>query len=473
MQTRSSWLGWVTASLLVLGGVVGWTLLSPRFVYGEGHALRPIPEFLALWTLIFLGMLLAWRLPWRLPRIHLLVIGVGLAARLILWPSGLIQENDVYRYVLDGQVLLHGENPFAFAPQDYPAAAGGGLARAMEDPAAEVVLDRIGYSFLRTIYPPGSQAVFAVGAWVGGWDWRGQRLVLLGFDLFVALVLWRLSGRVTEARPGFVLYWWNPLILKEIANSAHLDVLVAAALVVAVWWVASPRLPANPGPAALALAAGALFKLYPLMLLPAWLTDRWLGGGRRRSLLVWAGLVPVLCIVGYIPFLGVGWARLTEGLGAYSDRWVMNEGVFALLAWGSDQPRAIAGALIVSACLLVPLLRFPADLAERFYWILLAWFLLIPTPFPWYAIPILSLAPLVPRCAALPAVVLSGAFSLYYTVFLVEYRGLPESWWVAARTIEHGAVWLAILFAWRSRLRDRTPTMEASPTAAAIDRIMT
>ncbi len=46
----------------------------------------------------------------------LLILAVGGLVRLVLLPSSLIQENDVYRYVLDGQVLMAAQNPYRLSP---------------------------------------------------------------------------------------------------------------------------------------------------------------------------------------------------------------------------------------------------------------------------------------------------------------------------------------------------------------------
>ncbi len=435
----------MSASLLVTGGALAWTLLSFRFHYGQGHALRPIPEFLLAWAVIFAGMLLGWRLQWHRPWVAALVVAVGLAARVILWPSGLIQENDVYRYVVDGQVLLHGGNPYRWSPLELPGAATGRLGVELREPVPGTVLSRVGYPHLPTIYPPGAQVVFAAGALVGGWDWRGQRAVFLLFDGLMGLLLWKGLGRRSSGRRPFVLYWWNPLVLKEIANSAHVDIVPAAAILVALS-LAESRAGAGGWKTVGALAAGGLAKLYPLLLVPVWLRHRWSLDERGRiRLLVQAALVPTICVLGYLPFAGVGWQRLTEALMAYADRWVMNEGVFALLGW-MDHPRWGVAALVgIMALLSAWKVGRDWSLTTGAYWLLLGWFLLIPTPFPWYALPVIGLAPLVPSRHAWPAILLSGTFSLYYVRFLVEYRDLSDGWWVTARWVEHGSVWVAAL----------------------------
>ena len=110
--------GWLAASLLVVLSCAAWTWISFQFRYGEGHADRPILTFVLLyacaWTGFFLGALQLRRGDRRAPL--LLILATALVARFLLLPSGLIQENDVYRYVLDGQVLLEGENPYEHSP---------------------------------------------------------------------------------------------------------------------------------------------------------------------------------------------------------------------------------------------------------------------------------------------------------------------------------------------------------------------
>ena len=109
---------WVLATALVLLPWAAISVLSASFVHGEGHAERPIGLFLALylisWSGFALGCFLVW---WRLPHGGRFIIGVGLLARCFLLPSNLIQENDCYRYVLDGEALVQGVNPYAHAPK--------------------------------------------------------------------------------------------------------------------------------------------------------------------------------------------------------------------------------------------------------------------------------------------------------------------------------------------------------------------
>jgi hypothetical protein len=444
--------------LALLSGVAAWSLLSPSFIYGEGHLDRPILLFLGTYLIAWIAFAAA---AYRLaagsdPGIKLILV-VALLARLILLPSGLIQENDVYRYVLDGQVLLHGGNPYEHSPFDLARAVDPSLAASLTDPDAQVVLQRIGYPRIATVYPPMAQVFFALGAWLAGWDWMGQRLVFVAVDLTVILLLVALLGRLGLPRGQVLLYAWNPLVLKEVANSVHLDVLVALFLVLLslslIRFGEAPHwLWAALG--GLCFALTALTKIYPLILGPACARVLLRGPRPMRSLLLFAGVGASTLVLAVAPFVGIGWNALTAGLTVFAERWRMNEGLFALFDLLTPYPRPLAAAVIVLTALVIPFLGNSADrgrFARDAFWILLVWFLLIPTPYPWYAVPVVALA--VTQVGAWPAtVVLSGALGLYYLSFHFEYQGHAGAWWAWTRGVEHALIWISIVWCLRRPL---------------------
>jgi hypothetical protein len=148
------------------------------------------------------------------------------------------------------------------------------------------ILKKVHFGELPTIYPPVSQAVFAVCAWLTPPTASlFVRMTLMkawfvGFDLATLFLIVRLL-RFTASPIGLsVIYAWCPLVIKEIANSGHLDALAffltALALYIAVSILFGsssdrpPRIWSSAGASALlALACGA--KLYPAILLPLFL----------------------------------------------------------------------------------------------------------------------------------------------------------------------------------------------------------
>lgn len=445
----------LSGSVLLLVSV-SWTLLSQEFVYGQAHAERPILEYLALyfvgWSAFLVGVLAVSRKKMRPPLALVLLIGV--CARLILLPSGLIQENDVYRYVLDGQVILHGGNPFEFSPLVVLEMGSEDLRKSLALPEAQLVLRRVGYPEVATIYPPAAQLAFAVGAAFGGWDWMGQRVVFLTVDLLVIVFLICVLRRFALSTSWVLIYAWNPLILKEIANSAHLDVLVALFLVLLLLGLLKyeeTRSLAWLAFSAAALGIAVLSKLYPMLLFPSCILLLIRLGAGSRKLVQFSFVAAGTAALGYLPFLSVDIARLTAGLSTYAHQWRMNEGLFSILAIFSSAPRIAAATIIVFVAVLVPFWRGSRSIAEGvidFQWILLLWYLLIPTPFPWYSVSLVALAVTCPfGPPSIVTLVLSGITGLYYLSFFYEYQQYLGSWWIWTRAIEHCIIWLTIVLA--------------------------
>lgn len=442
------------------------TLLGPQFVYGEDHELRPIPQFLAFyaagWTGFAAAVWMAVCKEWPVGSPLFWIVGIGLIARLAALPSNLIQENDCYRYVLDGHAVLSGLNPFRYAPEELPDQAPEPLRAELQRDDAQRVLSRIGYPEIPTIYPPAAQAAFAIGAVITPWHWMGQRIVFLLADVATMILVLVALRRYGLPPMSGVFYAWNPLIIKEVANSAHLDSLVGLFVVGVL--IAMRNWSERGGTAwlilaSLAFAGAVLTKLYPVVLLPVlaiYVLDR----GGMRPLLVFFGLSTATCVLAYLPFLGVGVHRITAGLLEYGRDWVRNDGAFGLLEATMPYPRSAAGAIVTIAALAAGwrMMRAGSDphgLVTAMQVTLLIWFLFIPAMFPWYAIGLVAVSALRIRTWG---VVLSGAWCLYYMLFYLEYQedahdpGWVEHWTLCVQWLQHAPVWLLLLAdAWHGK----------------------
>ncbi len=447
------WRWWALAGVLLLSALL-MTLLSKSFVYGVGHAERPIVHFVALYG-IWWGAFAAsfWMLKSRREQPGLVfIIAVAVALRVILFASDLIQENDVYRYVLDGQVLLHGGNPYEFSPLEVSEMGTPALRESLAAEDAQTVLNRIGYPSIPTVYPPAAQLAFAAGSAVGGWNWIGQRVVFTLVDLLVIGVLVYLLKLFSVPSYWLILYVWNPLVLKEVTNSTNLDILVALFIILLVIGISrfcSTGSKVWIGFAALSWGLAVLAKVYPLILGPACLIWLYKRGKKLEEPVLFGGIGTAVIILGLVPFFGIGAIQLTEGIVTYASDWRMNEGAFAVFSWLFSNPRMTSWAVIALVAIVLPLLhreRTVDAFVRVIQWILLVWFLLLPAVFPWYAIPLAGLLVLSPGSrTAVPLVVLSGAVVLYYLSFFYDYRGYQSEWWDWTRLIEHALIWGSIL----------------------------
>lgn len=346
-------------------------------------------------------------------RLLLAIWIVGLALRALVFPLEPHFSDDIYRYLWDGWVSLHGVNPYLHAPD---AAALESLRTSWHA--------LVNHPSVPTIYPPAAQVLFhgvvQITPVVGVF-----KLVFVLADLGIAAVIQRTARAAGRSPIVPVLLWlWSPLVVVEVAWSGHLDpvgilpmagglaLLGAASLARGTGSGAEirERSPTRPrGPARLAggalLGLGAAVKFAPLAAAPV------LARRRRWRALAALLLVPLLL---YLPYAEAG-AALFGGLGEYARRWAFNGGIHRLLdalLGGALALRPLLGGLLAALVSLAVLRRWSA--AFTLYAALGAGLLLSPTLHPWYVLWILPFACL---RGSPPWILLSG------TVFL-GYAGL-------------------------------------------------
>jgi len=264
--------------------------------------------------------------------------------------------------------LASGVNPYRYSPAQVEAARNEGaatqelerLARLLRrSPELSTIVSHIEHRSVPTIYPPLSEGVFGVAALVTPEraavpaQVRVLKAILLLFDVATIGLVIGLLRNLGQPPARVVAYAWCPLVLKEFANTGHLDSIAVCLTVAMLWLLTKPRLvmtatstphassPTTNDWLASGLWAGAvLAKLYPLVLAPVLLAHWW-----RRLRWRSSGLVIVFALVvigGYAALPPIAKAATTEsaagsehsslsGLGEFLRRWEMNDLLFSLV----------------------------------------------------------------------------------------------------------------------------------------------
>ena len=349
--------------------------------------------------------------------------------RLLIWAvifrliglfGGPFFEDDFFRYLWDGYRFAEDGTPYGIAPEAFFA-----------DPSVPArfqgILNQINFPELPTIYGPVTQLAFLLGYGAAPGSVAALQAIFIVFDLLTIGLLLRLAPP-----RAVLLYAWCPLVVKEVAFTAHPDGFAVFFAIAAVLLAQRERF--HPAAACLALGAGA--KVLALVLVPFLL--------RRARWNHWMTFVGVLALL-YLPFAWQGGSDLPT-LFVFAREWEFNAAVFGLLTpfLPNLAARALCGALFLGGAAWF-YLRAPAGEGappgDRIYGLLL---LLAPVVNPWYLLWVLPFAAIRPSLwawTASLAVLLSYATGLNLQDMNLHPFGHPS--WVPA--LEYGAIALAVV----------------------------
>lgn len=352
-------------------------------------------------------------------------LSIALAGILMRAPylgAGPMLEDDHFRYLLDGALVARGLDPYAVAPEALTRGAPGMPPDLIADGGAAIAA--INFPSLRSIYPGGAQALFALAHLAAPWSIDGLRACIFAMEALTAILAWRLLAACDGPPVATAIYWCNPLMAFCLTGQAHVDAALGPPILAAM--LATHRRAGALAGCALGLAIGV--KLWPVLLAP--LLARALGQDRRRLAsfaLSLGGTTLVLCA----PLL-VASLDADAGLVAYATGWSVNNAPYA---WASLGLRGIFGqatsegalrllvALAAAGASLAIAARrpgAPGDLVFRAAMIATLLFYLSPAQFPWYAAWFLPLA--AASAGWVPATATIG-LPVYYLFFPLAASG--------------------------------------------------
>lgn len=378
------------------------------------------------------------------PRLLGIIVTVALGLRLLALASHPALSDDLYRYIWDGKVILHGINPYRYPPGAEQLAW---LRDALWRP--------INAKGQITPYPPGAEGIFALTYSLAGASVRAQQIVATVGDLGVIGMLWLLLRQRGLPRRLLLVYAWCPLPLMEYAHSAHNDAWMAALLLAALWLTGR----GERERAALALALSVLVKLFAVAALPA-LAARW----RLRHLVI----VLVVVGAGFVPFFAGANPLQDVVFEAGSSRF--NDSLALLLAAFAGRlgvpvvaPVASSLALLTMATVVFAHVRHGGDVLCGSFGLVVGLLLLSPVVEPWYALWALPFVPLLLTRPGPARVLALGWLSFSCLVPLTELTyALGPRLWPAVRLAEYLPVYGALAVALVAVVRRGTATRRVS-----------
>jgi alpha-1,6-mannosyltransferase len=345
--------------------------------------------------------------------------------RVVLVAAPPLLSDDVYRYVWEARIQLHGGNPYKWA--DRPEAARWEGLR-------DEVWEHVNHKDYTAIYPPLWQ-LLARGVVAVRDSVTAMKAFVVTCELAMLAVLARLLSLRGLPRERLLIAAWSPLALVEIAGSGHNDVLGMLFLALALLALETKR----PLSSALAAALGFHAKLIPGLIAASWWRRyRW-------HHVAAAGLLAALLVV---PYAGAR-QGLWRSVGSYGRYWRFNETLFASLSILFDgRATAVAGILLAVVAFGAGFARIEPTAAGMV--VVGAWLLLAPSVLPWYA---LAFLPFLVLCDAPAALLFTGTVAMAYLVYPGWLAG--GAWQVGwpVRFLEYGPCAAVGFLEWARRER--------------------
>ena len=233
----------------------------------------------------------------------LIVIAFAVLFRLSILFAPPYLSDDVYRYIWDGRVQAAGINPYRYVP------AAPELAHLRD---AQIYPEINRRESAPTIYPPVAEFLFFLTSRISeSVVW--MKLTMLGFEVVAVWAMVQLLVSLGLACERVLIYAWHPLVIWEFAGSGHVDAMMIAFIAVSLLaWQRKAELVSG-----FALAGATLVKLFPLVLLPAFVKrERW------KVALVFA----ITIVLAYLPYLTVGPKAVLGYLPGYALEQGLNTG---------------------------------------------------------------------------------------------------------------------------------------------------
>ena len=394
-----------------------------------------LPEFFLLiaWTgLPVFGVFLYFRRrnePFPLGRLFLWAAAFRLCGLI----GGPFFEDDFFRYLWDGYRFATTGTPYGISPDAF-------FVEPQVPAAFQAVLDRINNPDLPTIYAPTTQLVFLLSYCVQPASVAALQSILILFDLATIALLLRLA----PAR-NVMLYAWCPLVVKEIAFTAHPDGIGVCLLLAAIVLARAGHWRST----AICLGLASAAKVFALILAPLVLV--------RARFRYWV-LFGITIAAMYAPFVLTGGTDL-ETLGIFAREWEFNSAAFGLLTTVLERSYAAAvlGVTFAGFWLLyvAHFVKNAVPGVPRGDWVYGVFLAVSPVINPWYMLWLLPFATIVPSAWAWTA---SAVVLLSYVTGInlnaPDLQSYQQPLWV--RSLEFGLILMALAYDLIRRRRRRS-----------------
>ncbi|MEX0289269.1 MAG: glycosyltransferase 87 family protein [Flavobacteriaceae bacterium] len=316
----------------------------------------------------------------------------GILFRLVFLIAEPNLSQDYFRFIWDGQLVLHGINPYLYLPDDLILQSDLAVANAQQLHSGMGDLSARHFSN----YPPLNQLLFSLAAYLGGKSVLGtvisMRVIIALADIGIFYFGRKLLKQLNCSPHLIFWYFLNPLVIIELTGNLHFEGVMLFFFIWSMYLLSQHKWVL----AALVYGLSIGVKLVPLMFLPLFLKHFKL----RKSISFYA-LVGAICLIQMLPFYSPQFIdNYSETIGLWFSNFEFNASIYNLIKKVAIQFDAKPWELIktygkitpyitVAIVMLVTAFRKNQDMVILFgsmLLILTSYYFLSATVHPWYII---------------------------------------------------------------------------------------
>ena len=316
----------------------------------------------------------------------------GILFRLVLLFAEPNLSQDFHRFVWDGQLIVHGINPYLHLPKDLILDIQHKIPNAMQVYNGMGELSASHYSN----YPPLNQLIFALAALLTGSSTLGSLIVMRIVIIFADLGVFYFGRKLLSKlnRPPHLIFWYflNPLVILELSGNLHFEGVMLCFFIGSLYFLIEKK----SSLAAVVYALSISIKLVPLIFLPLFLKYF----GIRKSI-PFFGIIGGVCLLLVLPFHAPEFiANYSRTIGLWFSNFEFNAGLYNVvkhigIQWGAKPWELIKTYgkiipwIVISLVALITFIRQNQRmnvLVTSMLWILSLYYFLSATVHPWYVI---------------------------------------------------------------------------------------
>ncbi|MFT7611487.1 MAG: alpha-1,6-mannosyltransferase [Parvicellaceae bacterium] len=319
---------------------------------------------------------------------ELLVAGIML--RLMLIGVSPELSDDYYRFAFDGDMLIHGENPYLVFPDS------------LENPTEyqAMLVEEMNSPKYYTVYPPINQIFFSVPSLIAGDNIVVYtfvlRILIVLFEILMALLLLKMLQFLKKDLKLFAWYFLNPLVVIELSGNLHFEGVTMFFMLLAFYMLMIGKFWRSAVVYAVAIGT----KLIPLILLPFFFKRL------KMKAFVYYSVIGLMTVVLFLPFINTELiANMSSSIQLYFDDFMFNGSILYLVNditmtfTGYEYNLEVLGnvfqGVVLIAVVLMSLFEKKPDwnsLIQKGLFALLIYYSVAAIVHPWYVINLVALS---------------------------------------------------------------------------------